>query len=265
METYGAAIVKTRLIIATMSVVLLSGCGTGAYLSLMQQSADRIKSSNGTLSNGSSEAGGTTPAASRRNNGGNDGANLRIPDGGMQSGLGQVVEAGNRTVILSNCRNIVNAAIGYESTRRALPPTAIVGSDGTPLLSWRVALLQEMAPQLYRKFNIKEPWDSEQNIALLDQMPPAYDMGYRLEVGDTVVLGIVGSETVFEGGDKKVRLASVQDGTRSTGMFVVATHAAAVPWTKPQELNYSDDLGSIVPKMAEFWPNKSVYLKKYGE
>ncbi|MEM7312584.1 MAG: hypothetical protein AAF497_05475 [Planctomycetota bacterium] len=231
-----------------LSCLALAGCGSGAYTTLIEDTGGRLKSQNGTLSGGGGSASGTTDTSTQdaSRGDGNQGANLRIPEGGMQSGLGQVVEAGNRGRILGNCKSIAQSIFAYETSRGSLPPTAITDRDGTPLLSWRVALLQDAKPSLYRKFNTKEPWDSPQNIALLEEMPEFYDMGYRLDPGNTVVMAVVGPETVFEGGDKKVRLTSVRDGTDATGLFVVASHAAAVPWTKPQELNFSDDLGSLV-------------------
>ncbi len=51
-------------------------------------------------------------------------------------------------------------------------PADIVSADGKPLLSWRVELLPILGlTELYAKFKLDEPWDSETNRPLLDMMP----------------------------------------------------------------------------------------------
>ena len=49
--------------------------------------------------------------------------------------------------------------------------------NGTPLLSWRVAILPylgESEKALYGQFKLSEPWDSPHNKALLAKMPKVY-------------------------------------------------------------------------------------------
>ena len=42
-------------------------------------------------------------------------------------------------------------------------------------LTWRVAILPDLGQKaLYDKFHLDEPWDSEHNLTLLDQMPDVY-------------------------------------------------------------------------------------------
>ena len=64
----------------------------------------------------------------------------------------------------------------YHDHEKALPPAAVLGKDGRPLLSWRVLLLPYVEGQeLYREFHLDEPWDSPHNIQLLERMPSAYE------------------------------------------------------------------------------------------
>ncbi len=63
----------------------------------------------------------------------------------------------------------------YESANHALPPAAVLGQDGMPLLSWRVLMLPYIEQQeLYQRFKLDEPWDSEHNRKLIERMPRIY-------------------------------------------------------------------------------------------
>ena len=55
------------------------------------------------------------------------------------------------------------------------PAAAITDKSGTPLLSWRVAILPQLGYQsLYDEFHLDEPWDSPHNLALAAQMPDVF-------------------------------------------------------------------------------------------
>ena len=55
------------------------------------------------------------------------------------------------------------------------PAAAITDKSGTPLLSWRVAILPQLGYQsLYDAFHLDEPWDSPHNLALAAQMPEVF-------------------------------------------------------------------------------------------
>ena len=63
----------------------------------------------------------------------------------------------------------------YESAHGTLPPAAVRSTDGTPLLSWRVAILPFIEQDaLYKEFKLDEPWDSEHNKKLIAKMPKLY-------------------------------------------------------------------------------------------
>jgi hypothetical protein len=75
----------------------------------------------------------------------------------------------------SSLRQIGLAIHKYVEKAGHLPPRASVDSDGKELLSWRVHLLPFLGEQaLYAKFNLAEPWDSEQNAKLIAQIPAVY-------------------------------------------------------------------------------------------
>jgi Protein of unknown function (DUF1559) len=72
----------------------------------------------------------------------------------------------------------------YQTKHGRLPPAAVYSEDGTPLLSWRVLLLPHLQHgELFQKFNLDEPWDSPQNLALLAKMPDEYSDDFQSNRG----------------------------------------------------------------------------------
>jgi hypothetical protein len=126
----------------------------------------------------------------------------------------------------------------YFDTHHQLPPAAVCGPDGTPLLSWRVLILPfiEQDP-LYRQFHLDEPWDSPHNIELVNQMPPVFGpyRNKRTYDGMTYFRAIVGPGAAFEG-CKGLKFSDFKDGTSNT--MLIAEAWDPVPWTKPEELVY---------------------------
>ncbi len=172
----------------------------------------------------------------------------QVLGGNRQSFLGQPMNAAMRLVAENKLRNVATNVLSAETAGSRFPPQAIYAADGTPLLSWRVALLQQTDPNLYRLFKLDEPWDSENNQPLVARMPDDYDIGYDLPEGHTAILAIVGDDTVIARSGKGNRMAGITDGPQNTIMFVIASSEAAVPWTKPADIDFdpSDPLKDIV-------------------
>jgi len=77
---------------------------------------------------------------------------------------------------LMSCRNNLHqlalAMHNYASTDDRLPPAMVRDKNGKPLCSWRVLLLPYLEEEaLYKQFKLDEPWDSPNNIKLLNRMP----------------------------------------------------------------------------------------------
>jgi RNA polymerase sigma factor (sigma-70 family) len=143
----------------------------------------------------------------------------------------------------SNMQRIAKGVHGYlEANNLNFPAAAIVSQDGTPLLSWRVAILPylgESEKALYSQFKLTEPWDSLHNKALLAKMPKVYAAVAKSGESDqdiTHYLGIVGGGALFDK-DRAVSINSVTDGTSNTLMIAEAT--TGVPWTKPEDLTFT--------------------------
>jgi prepilin-type processing-associated H-X9-DG protein len=149
-------------------------------------------------------------------------------------------QAPARANTVNNLKQLGLAMHNYESTFQTMPPAAILGKKGKPLLSWRVAILPYIEQDnLYRQFKLDEPWDSDHNKKLLENTP----MPRVFEVVGTTKPG--SKEThmqVFRGNGamfdlvQGVKITQIADGTSNT--FMVAQGKTAVPWTKPDDIEY---------------------------
>jgi hypothetical protein len=147
-----------------------------------------------------------------------------------------------------NLRRIVVAMFAYHDAHGHFPDSAIRGACGTPLLSWRVALLPHLKEaELYHSFKLDEPWDSPHNKAQLKKMPAIYRLPGVKPKDDTTTFYRVftGKGTVFEGRDG-IRIGDIPDGLGNTLMVVEA--AEGVTWTKPEDLVYAPD--ERLPKLG---------------
>lgn len=134
-------------------------------------------------------------------------------------------------------------------------PAGVVGPGGTAGLSWRVQLLPHLGQgDLYKQFKLNEPWDSEHNKKLVEQMPDVFaSAGKPAEKGHTLLRttrgpdGVVFTQFLGPGGKplpvtgepgQPVRgrtLHSFADGPSNSILFAEA--GTVVPWTKPDELD----------------------------
>jgi hypothetical protein len=88
---------------------------------------------------------------------------------------------------------------------------------------------------LYDKFRLDEPWDSPNNLELLKEIPRQFASPSDPTVGMTHYRVFVGPGAMFEQ-NKRVRIRDITDGLSGTVMVVET--AEAVPWTKPEEIDY---------------------------
>jgi beta-lactamase regulating signal transducer with metallopeptidase domain len=123
------------------------------------------------------------------------------------------------------------------------PGPAILGKDGKPLLSWRVAILPYLeAGDLYNEFKLDEPWDSEHNKRLISRIPKVYALGQK-DPGKTRFQAVVGPETMW-GKPEGVGFSEIPDGTSNTVAVVFADEG--VIWTKPEDVAFGGDNAALV-------------------
>lgn len=132
----------------------------------------------------------------------------------------------------------------YFSKYNSYPPVAIKDAKGTPILSWRVALLPALGPQgedLYKQFKLDEPWNGPNNIKLLEKMPAVYQSATLGQTSTKTSFQIFSSpNTPF--GKKPTGLAIKDlDNPGKTLMIVSTLPEKAIEWTKPESLEYKKD------------------------
>jgi hypothetical protein len=147
---------------------------------------------------------------------------------------------------LDALRQVVIAMHNFHDAHNRFPSAFTTDNEGKPLLSWRVHLLPYLEEfELYERFHLDEPWDSEHNRGLMKELPSCYRLGNaKADDGKTTVLatgganGVIQKPTEDRNGQMSgvgIGFASIQDGSSNTIMLVNAGDEFAVEWTKPTE------------------------------
>lgn len=175
--------------------------------------------------------------------------------------IGGLSTLADQSASKENLRQIGMALHGHHDVMNQITP-AIKGKDGRPLLSWRVAILPQLGQaQLYERFKLDEPWDSEHNKKWIEQMPKVYDLGKwskPAQPGRTYYRMFVGNDAMFDE-SRPTQFARISDGLSNTIMIVEAEEA--VPWTQPCELPYDP---KKLPKTGFHWGRKANILMADG-
>ena len=114
----------------------------------------------------------------------------------------------------------------------------ITDKDGTPILSWRVALLPYIEQEaLYKQFKLDETWDSANNKKLIEKMPKLYaPVRVKAKAGETFYQRFVGKDALFNEKGTDYKIANIPDGTSNTALVVEA--GDPVIWSKPADLTF---------------------------
>jgi hypothetical protein len=180
----------------------------------------------------------------------------------------QVRSAARKAQSMNNVRQLMLSNLNFEASHMRFPAAYSVDKNDKRLLSWRVHILPYLGEQeLYEKFRLDEPWDSEHNKALIDEMPDTFKQpAIELDSGKTVYLGVAGKQGMFAApeksiGDQKnplgVKIASVVDGTSKTVMIVEANKSQAVFWTEPKDFDF-EEMEDILGALKGNWPGGEV-------
>ncbi|MEZ6138653.1 MAG: DUF1559 domain-containing protein [Pirellulaceae bacterium] len=150
--------------------------------------------------------------------------------------------AAGRAQTANNLKQLGLALHNFASAYRSFPATAGLDDDGEPMISWRVAILPFIEEaELYQKFNLDEPWDSEHNLALLEEMPDVFKHPSRkTKPGYTVYQAPVSDVTLLRL-KEPTGFQDITDGTSNTIMLLETTSDRAVPWTAPQDYELDMD------------------------
>ena len=142
----------------------------------------------------------------------------------------------------NNLRQIMAALLNYHAANGRFPGVAITSTDGTPLLSWRVAILPYLEQQnLYKMFHLNEPWDSKHNKPLASMIPKFYlppGEGPK-EPFKTFYRSFVGPDAFFSGKGGRKAPEGFPDGMSQT--LAIFEAREGVIWTAPDEIPYAAD------------------------
>jgi hypothetical protein len=154
------------------------------------------------------------------------------------------IKSTERKLVRFQFMKIGMALVGYVDKNKCFPPAVLLGPDAKTPHSWRVALLPYLdesynGVELYKQYNLDEPWDSPNNLKVLAKMPDVYRIPSQSVPDDhTHLQMIVGSGTW----QNMIPTKSNQGPPLAHFFPVVVETKPAVPWTKPDDLTMSDEL-----------------------
>ena len=138
----------------------------------------------------------------------------------------------------NNLRQLALGMLNHEAAFRKFPDPFGKKVDGQGL-SWRVHLLPFLEEnELYKKFRLDEPWNSEHNRKLIDSMPEVFrsPLAEGVEKNKTVYQVPVSSTAFYQPDEEEVAsFKDVTDGSSNTIMIVSTLPERAVIWTQPED------------------------------
>jgi hypothetical protein len=164
-----------------------------------------------------------------------------VPELKLPAGI-KVSSGVSRRESMENLRRLALVIHNYADAYNRFPnqKNTNVGTDNPPY-SWRVAILPYMDGQqsLYDQYRFDQPWDSEENLLLLEKMPEVFRhpsapknsivTNYTLFVGEDTAISNAGNR----------RFADFLDGASNSLLLLEAD--TEIPWTKPEDLPMDED------------------------
>ncbi|MCA9262831.1 MAG: DUF1559 domain-containing protein [Planctomycetales bacterium] len=253
-------------LLSLLFIGFIMGCGKGEYDRRLEESAVRLRNGEPAKSAADEAAPGeeeyVDPIAEEDEQ--TSRAPSRPPAGGGGGGglVSAVRGAVSRSSAQQGMKNLGLAIVNYETATSSFPPRGMPLPDGSPGLSWRVAILPYLDQKpLYDQFHLDEPWDSAHNRPLVDRMPSDYvSEGLNLPDGKTVILAVGGADSALDALQKNT-LRDLRDGVSHTAFVIEANEDQAVFWTQPADYEWSDDNPAVGLGRAR----KGVFLTILGD
>ena len=192
--------------------------------------------------------------------------------GGLLGAVTSARAAAQRSVSMNNMKQLMLAMHNYADTYGGkFPPPVIMGKDGKGKVahSWRIEVLPYIdQAALYNQYKFDEPWDSEANKKVLEQMPAVFrhplddpksvNSSYyvltteklleeKKAPGGGVAPPDDGFPTAFSN-KNGMSFAQITDGLSNTLAIVEAKRD--IPWTKPEDILF--DPAKDSPKLGGY-------------
>lgn len=152
-----------------------------------------------------------------------------------------VHEAGRRNACRNNLKKIATALADYRWAHGSFPPAYVADSEGNPMLSWRVLILPYIdRDDLYKKYNLQEPWEGPTNKSLSAAiihlfMCPSDPNSFASCPNRTNYLAVVGPNSAWSGG--KPRKPSDSAAEAANTILLVEVANSGIAWAEPRDLS----------------------------
>ena len=148
------------------------------------------------------------------------------------------VPAGGTVALKNNLKNFALAMHNMHDVYGRFPDDDGIDDENKGNLSWRVWILPYVEQAaLYQQFHLDEPWDSDHNKTLIEEMPAIFESPGVTEKGKTSIHVFTGEGAPFAG-ESSPGMRNITDGTSNTIMMVLAGSDKADIWTKPGGLDF---------------------------
>ena len=169
---------------------------------------------------------------------GNADAQTKLILGLLAPAVMQARAAALQTRQKNNLKLIMLAMHNYADVFGHFPPSVVIDPVSGVGRSWRVELLPflgENAP-LYEQYRKDQPWDSDANRAVLDNMPSVFRHPSQPDSSTaTSVFEAYGPGLLFEPDDKDgTKFQEITDGMSNT--IAIFEARRDIPWTKPEDI-----------------------------
>jgi hypothetical protein len=112
--------------------------------------------------------------------------------------------------------------------------------------SWRVLILPFLKHgELYRQYDLAQPWNSPKNSLLAKHIPPEYRCPAAPEGNPlaTSYVAVVGASTAWPG-RKSVRFQDIKDGTSDT-ILLVEVADSGINWMEPCDIKFEQAIVGV--------------------
>ena len=162
--------------------------------------------------------------------------------------------AARRSESMNHVKQIGLAMHNYYATYDHFPAASITAPGSKFPHSWRVAILPYLdANDLYKEYDLNEPWDSPKNLKLVAKMPRVYaHPNADATSGHTAYRVFTGPGTIFPPGGQGIEFKKITDGTSNTILAIES--AGETPWTKPEDIDFDPKNfpGAALPDLKTF-------------
>ena len=145
-----------------------------------------------------------------------------------------------------NLQRIAAALHSYHDDYDAFPPAYVADDKGRPMHSWRVLILPYLGYQrLYESYDLSQPWDAPQNVALLNAAPDVFQCPADASHGTSITsyVLVTGPGTLFDGTNAK-SISDVTDDPART-IVLVEQSEAMTDWLAPTDLDFRELISGI--------------------